>query len=91
MSAIQKGGMNLFQVLRSLPNQGVGTKIAPTKYLNSPTLKNSYYEVTKVSLKEEGKNGHAWGVHVLKGHTMLDGKPVEIRGGLKYKWKQYDA
>lgn len=75
MSAIQKGGMNLFQVLRSLPNQGVGTKIvklfylffwfdmnkrnlfilffkAPTKYLNNPTLKNSYYEVTKVSLKE---------------------------------------
>ncbi|KAI8997697.1 hypothetical protein BDB01DRAFT_902038 [Pilobolus umbonatus] len=88
MSAV--GGRSLYQLLRTLPNQGVGIKVIPNKFIKNPTLKNSYYEVTKVNLKEEGKNGRAWGVEVLKGHTMMDGKPMEIRGGLKYKWKVYE-
>ncbi|KAG2206216.1 hypothetical protein INT46_006384 [Mucor plumbeus] len=91
MSAVTKGGKSLFQLLRTLPNEGVGSRIVPNKFVNNPTLKNSYYEVTKVNLKEEGKNGRAWGVQVMKGHTMLDGKPVEIKGGLKYKWTPFDA
>lgn len=39
----------------------------PTKFGSSPTLSNSYYEVTKVNLKEEGSHGRAWGVQVMKG------------------------
>jgi hypothetical protein len=27
----------------------------------------------------------------MVGHTMLDGKPMEIKGGLKYKWKPFEA
>ncbi|KAI8884093.1 hypothetical protein K501DRAFT_248450 [Backusella circina FSU 941] len=91
MSTISKGGKNLFELLRTLPNQGIGSRVVPNKFINNATLKQSYYEVTKVNLKEETKNGRAWGVEVLKGHTMKDGKPVEIRGGLKFKWYQYDA
>ncbi|CAO0800162.1 unnamed protein product [Mucor circinelloides] len=52
MSAVTKGGKNLFQLLRTLPNEGVGSRIVPNKFVNNPTLKNSYYEVTKVNLKE---------------------------------------
>ncbi|ORZ14469.1 hypothetical protein BCR42DRAFT_416980 [Absidia repens] len=81
----------LYQVLGSLPNQGVGARVAPTKYINNPTLKDSYYEVTKVNLKEGTTHGRAWGVQVLKGRTLQDGKPTEIRGGLKLKWKEYKA
>lgn len=30
-SVISKGGKNLFQVLRSLPNQGVGSKVVSSR------------------------------------------------------------
>ncbi|KAI8990882.1 hypothetical protein BDF20DRAFT_908719 [Mycotypha africana] len=90
-AAAAKSGKNLYQLLSSLPNAGVGARVAPNKFFNNHSLKNSYYEVTKVNLKQEGNHGRAWGVQVMKGHTMYDGKPVEIRGGLKLKWKPYDA
>ncbi|KAI8088909.1 uncharacterized protein BX664DRAFT_385492 [Halteromyces radiatus] len=86
-----RSGKNLYQVLSSLPNQGVGSRVAPTKYINNPSLKDSYYEVTKVNLKPGTTHGRAWGVQVLKGRTIQDGKPIEIRGGLKLKWKEYKA
>ncbi|KAI7862788.1 hypothetical protein BDF14DRAFT_1745871 [Spinellus fusiger] len=85
-TATKKGGKNLYQVLGSLANQGVGLRVAPNKFLHNPGLYNSYYEVTKVQLKAGTTHGRAWGVQVLKGRTMADGKPVEIRGGLKWKW-----
>ncbi|KAI8337153.1 hypothetical protein BC941DRAFT_470886 [Chlamydoabsidia padenii] len=86
-----KAGKNLYQVLGSLPQEGVGARVAPTKYINNPTLKDSYYEVTKVNLKPGTTHGRAWGVQVLKGRTLQDGKPTEIRGGLKFKWREYKA
>ncbi|SAM09271.1 hypothetical protein [Absidia glauca] len=86
-----KASNNLYQVLGSLPQNGVGARVAPSKYINNPTLKDSYYEVTKVNLKEGTTHGRAWGVQILKGRTLQDGKPVEIRGGLKLKWKEYKA
>ncbi|KAJ8663922.1 hypothetical protein O0I10_000197 [Lichtheimia ornata] len=86
-SVFTQGGKNLYQVLSVLPEYGVGSRVASTKVLNNPGLKDSYYEVTKVNLKPGLNHGRVWGVHVLKGRTMENGKPVEIRGGLKYNWK----
>ncbi|KAG0162228.1 hypothetical protein DFQ30_002596 [Apophysomyces sp. BC1015] len=86
-SVFSKGGKNLYQVLSVLPNYGVGSRVAPNKFISNPTLKDSYFEVTKVHLKPGLSHGRAWGVQVLKGRTLADGKPVEIRGGLKFKWK----
>ncbi|KAI9498935.1 hypothetical protein BDB00DRAFT_797408 [Zychaea mexicana] len=88
-SVFSKGGKNLYEVLSVLPEFGVGSRVTPTKIANNPTLNESFYEVTKVHLKPGLKHGRAWGVQVLKGRTMENGKPVEIRGGLKYKWKLY--
>ncbi|KAI9029843.1 hypothetical protein CLU79DRAFT_732836 [Phycomyces nitens] len=87
-SVFSKGGHNLYETLSVLPNYGVGSRVVPNKFLNNPTLNDSYYEVTKVHLKPGLKHGRAWGVQVLKGRTIADGKPVEIRGGLKFKWTQ---
>lgn len=42
----------------------------PTKFSANPSLTNSYYEVTKVNLKEQGDHGRAWGVQVLKGNLL---------------------
>ncbi|KAI8371429.1 uncharacterized protein BYT42DRAFT_616520 [Radiomyces spectabilis] len=86
-SALSKGGKNLFQLLSGLPSNGVGSRVAPNKFVNNPALQNSYYEVTKVNLKEGNNHGRAWGVQILKGRTIDNGKPMEIRGGLKFKWK----
>ncbi|KAG2224455.1 hypothetical protein INT45_010521 [Circinella minor] len=88
-SVFSKSGNNLYETLSVLPELGVGSRVAPNKFINNPALKDSYYEVTKVHLKPGLKHGRAWGVQVLKGRTMENGKPVEIRGGLKYKWKLY--
>ncbi|ORY98542.1 hypothetical protein BCR43DRAFT_487710 [Syncephalastrum racemosum] len=82
------GGKNLYQLLSILPEQGVGVRVAPNKFINKPALKDSYYEVTKVKFKPGMTHGRAWGVQVLKGRTMQEGKPMEIRGGLKYRWRQ---
>ncbi|KAL1928196.1 hypothetical protein VTP01DRAFT_3112 [Rhizomucor pusillus] len=86
-------GKNLYELLSVLPGNGVGTRVASSKILNTPALKDSFYEITKVRFKPGNnlKHGKAWGVHVRNGRTLYDGKPVEIRGGLKYNWKQLSS
>ncbi|KAI9313055.1 hypothetical protein BX666DRAFT_1880437 [Dichotomocladium elegans] len=90
-SIFSQGNKNLYQVLSVLPDHGVGSRVVPTKFLNNPSLNDSYYEITKVNLKPGLSHGRAWGVKVVKGRTMEHGKPVEIRNGLKYKWKLYSS
>ncbi|KAJ1936310.1 hypothetical protein FBU59_005096 [Linderina macrospora] len=52
-----------------------------------------YYEIHKVKFKEykgEPTHGKAWGIQFWNGQQMQN-QPVEIKGGLKFSWRQYES
>ncbi|KLO15747.1 hypothetical protein SCHPADRAFT_849098 [Schizopora paradoxa] len=74
---------NLYETLSRLPKDGVGSRVYQTRW-QSKKIGGSYYEVTRVSLKDEGKHGKAWGRLVWKGRPVNEEE--RIRGALKYRW-----
>ncbi|KAI0092460.1 hypothetical protein BDY19DRAFT_903277 [Irpex rosettiformis] len=76
----------LYQVLSRYPNDGVGQRIHQTRW-SMKGISDSYWVVTKTRLKLEGKHGKAWGKLTWKGKLVSDHEE-EIRGGLKYTWRQ---
>ncbi|CAE7174652.1 unnamed protein product, partial [Rhizoctonia solani] len=50
-------------------------------------IQDSYYTVTRVRLKANGKTGDAYGKLTWKGKLLSNGKADVIRGGHKHAWK----
>mmetsp|Transcript_12007 Transcript_12007/g.30827 ORF Transcript_12007/g.30827 Transcript_12007/m.30827 type:complete len:144 (-) Transcript_12007:272-703(-) len=77
---------NLFDLLRVMPNSGVGAKVARYTY-----TEKSHWEVTRVKISPDGSHGQVWGT------LMFDGKPstsrrmpkgdTPIPGPLKQVWR----
>ncbi|KIO19880.1 hypothetical protein M407DRAFT_246026 [Tulasnella calospora MUT 4182] len=76
---------NLYQVLSSLPKDGVGARITQARW-EKKGIQDSYWEITRVRLKAEGNHGKAWGKLVWKGKPVNE-HTTRIRQGLKYLWK----
>ncbi|KAK9759455.1 hypothetical protein K7432_017566 [Basidiobolus ranarum] len=77
----------LFQHLNLLKDNGVGSKVTITKWLDKG-FNESYYLVTKVNLRTDLQHGKAWGIKYWQGRPET-GKVQEIRGGLKFNWKPW--
>jgi len=60
------GKGTLYETLSRLPNDGVGAFVRQKRW-DVVGRQNTYWEVTRVKLKNEGKNGKAWGRFVYKG------------------------
>ncbi|KAG0364514.1 hypothetical protein BC939DRAFT_446419 [Gamsiella multidivaricata] len=79
----------LYRALKVMDASGVGENITTTKLI-SKGFTDCYYKVTSVKLRgPELDHGKAYGVEVWKGKVLNEGKPVEIRGGLKWNWVKY--
>ncbi|KAG0082913.1 hypothetical protein BGZ93_008617 [Podila epicladia] len=80
---------SLYRALKVMDGNGVGETVTTTKLLNKG-FSDCYYKVTSVQLRgAELTHGRAYGVEVWKGKVLNEGKPVEIRGGLKWNWVKY--
>ncbi|GJJ76540.1 small subunit ribosomal protein S34 [Entomortierella parvispora] len=80
---------NLYRALKVINNNGVGETVTTTKLI-SKGFTDCYYKVTSVKLTgPELNHGKAYGVQVWRGKVLNEGKPVEIRGGLKWNWIKY--
>ncbi|KAF9106510.1 hypothetical protein BGX29_009322 [Mortierella sp. GBA35] len=80
---------SLYRALKVMDGNGVGEAVTTTKLLNKG-FSDCYYKVTSVKLRgPELNHGKAYGVEVWKGKVLNEGKPVEIRGGLKWNWTKY--
>ncbi|KAG0331098.1 hypothetical protein BG004_001827 [Podila humilis] len=77
---------NLYRTLKVMDSNGIGETVTTTKLLNKG-FTDCYFKVTSVQLRgPELTHGRAYGVEVWKGKVLNEGKPVEIRGGLKWNW-----
>jgi hypothetical protein len=56
----------LYQVLSRLPKDGVGARVAQTRWAGKG-IHGCYWEVTKARLKCEGTHGKAWGRLIWRG------------------------
>ncbi|KAF9910989.1 hypothetical protein BX616_010731 [Lobosporangium transversale] len=80
---------NLYRALKVMDGNGIGETVTTTKLLKKG-FTDCYYKVTSLELRgPELNHGKAYGVEVWKGKVLNDGKPVEIRGGLKWNWVKY--
>ncbi|KAF9963468.1 hypothetical protein BGZ65_003126 [Modicella reniformis] len=80
---------NLYRALKVMDARGVGENVTTTKLLNKG-FKDCYYKVTQIKFRgTEVDHGKAYGIVVWKGKVLNNGKPVEIRGGLKWNWVKY--
>ncbi|KAF9575230.1 hypothetical protein EC968_003871 [Mortierella alpina] len=80
---------SLYRALKVMDNKGIGETVTTTKLINKG-FTDCYYKVTDVKLRgPELNHGKAYGVEVWKGKVLNEGKPVEIRGGLKWNWIKY--
>ncbi|KAF9585670.1 hypothetical protein BGW38_001292 [Lunasporangiospora selenospora] len=80
---------SLFRALKVMDGNGVGETVTTTKVL-SKGFADCYYKVTSVKLRgSKLQHGKAYGIEVWKGKVLNEGKPVEIRGGLKWNWTKY--
>ena len=62
---------NLYQILSRYPQDGVGQRVYQTRWAGKG-ISDSYWEVTKTSLKLHGNHGKAWGKLVWKGEHYLN-------------------
>ncbi|KAG8985525.1 hypothetical protein FRB94_004887 [Tulasnella sp. JGI-2019a] len=88
-SPLLKRRGSLYRVLSILPKDGVGAKVTQARWEHKG-IPNSYWEITRVRLRNEGKNGKAWGRLVWKGRQIHE-QDTMIPRGLKYTWKEFAA
>ncbi|KZT35533.1 hypothetical protein SISSUDRAFT_959530, partial [Sistotremastrum suecicum HHB10207 ss-3] len=65
------------------PNDGVGARVRQSRWLHKG-IDNSWWEVTRVSLKNQSRNGKVWGRLYWRGETPTGDEKIE--GGLRYNW-----
>ncbi|KAF8305392.1 hypothetical protein DL93DRAFT_2066334 [Clavulina sp. PMI_390] len=85
-SSILSTKTNLYQTLSRLPNDGVGSLVRQKRW-DVAGRPDTYWQVTRVRLKNEGKNGKAWGRFVYKGKAIHT-TDQPIPGALKYTWRE---
>ncbi|KAI0698626.1 hypothetical protein BC835DRAFT_1518751 [Cytidiella melzeri] len=86
-SSLSTRSGSLYQVLSRYPNDGVGQRVHQTRW-SMKGISDSYWEVTRTRLKLEGKHGKAWGKLYWRGQLVSIVPEQEIKGGLKYTWRQ---
>lgn len=64
--AISDKPRTLYQTLSRLPKDGIGARVFQTRW-QSRGIEGCFWEVTRVTLKLEGKHGKAWGKLVWRG------------------------
>eukprot|EP00238_Polyblepharides_amylifera_P000753 CAMPEP_0196572340 /NCGR_PEP_ID=MMETSP1081-20130531/2409_1 /TAXON_ID=36882 /ORGANISM="Pyramimonas amylifera, Strain CCMP720" /LENGTH=120 /DNA_ID=CAMNT_0041889627 /DNA_START=148 /DNA_END=510 /DNA_ORIENTATION=+ len=74
------GKPNLLEIIRTLPDYGVGSQMKRTSW-NCP---DSYWTITKVRPKQDGRSGSVWGVRTWAGKS--NEIPERIGGTLKKEW-----
>ncbi|KAH7343840.1 hypothetical protein B0J17DRAFT_644193 [Rhizoctonia solani] len=77
---------SLFAVLSRLPNDGVGQQVTQARW-GAKGIQDSYYTITRVRLRANGKTGDARGTFTWKGKLLSNGKEQIVRGGHKHAWK----
>ncbi|KZT12877.1 uncharacterized protein LAESUDRAFT_689803 [Laetiporus sulphureus 93-53] len=77
---------NLYEVLSRYPKDGVGQRVHKIRW-TSKGIPNCYWEVTRTSLKLEGKHGKAWGILTWKGKVVSE-REEKIPGSLKFSWAE---
>ncbi|KAI0317739.1 hypothetical protein OF83DRAFT_1119783 [Amylostereum chailletii] len=75
---------SLYQILSRYPQDGVGQRVYQTRW-PAKGIADSYWEITRTSLKLHGEHGKAWGKLVWKGKVVSQ-RPERIPGSLKYTW-----
>ena len=60
----------LFETLSRSPQDGVGVLVRQKRWDRLNRM-NTYWEVTRVKLKNEGKHGKVWGKFVYKGAYLI--------------------
>ncbi|KAJ1308607.1 hypothetical protein OPQ81_004305 [Rhizoctonia solani] len=85
-TGILNDSKSLFAVLSRLPNDGLGQRVTQARW-GAKGIQDSYYTVTRVRLRANGKTGDARGTLTWKGKLLSNGKEETIRGGHKYAWK----
>jgi small subunit ribosomal protein S34 len=70
-SVLLKNRGTLYDTLSTLPREGVGLLMRQKRW-DVVGRKDTYWEVTRVKIKNEGRNGKAWGRLVYKGRYTLN-------------------
>ncbi|XP_020103588.1 uncharacterized protein LOC109720718 [Ananas comosus] len=77
---LRKKKKNLFDVVKFLPDWGIGYKVAKTHW------RDVSYQITKINLYKDGRHGKAWGIRFKAGLQAAD-DPIRISGVNKRGWK----
>ncbi|KAH8969423.1 hypothetical protein BDL97_02G033100 [Sphagnum fallax] len=74
---------NLFDVVKVLPNWGVGSKVAKSHW-----RPETFYKITEIKLYKDPGHGAAWGIYHEAG--VEAGKLQKIGGANKRCWKHIE-
>jgi len=73
----------LFDLLRVLPNSGIGSKVAKQNW-----REERYWEVTRIKIDPDGSHGKVWGTPYWKGKPEPTANgDTRIPGPLKTFWE----
>lgn len=80
-AAARRGRRNLFELITTQPQFGVGTRVARSLWKGYDT----YFTVTKVRPSKDLRHGTAWGVQTWRGQSQQ--VEQRIPGALKKEWR----
>ncbi|XP_075263442.1 uncharacterized protein LOC142355027 [Convolutriloba macropyga] len=73
---------NLFDLLRVLPNSGIGSKVGKPQW-----GEGCYWEITRIKIDPDGSHGKVWGTPYWRGQAKPTAKgDTRIPGPLKTFW-----
>ncbi|KAJ7591364.1 hypothetical protein C8J56DRAFT_781674 [Mycena floridula] len=84
--SLYAGPGRLDEILARTPRGGVGSQVHPVRWSHKQ-IKDSWWLVTRSTMKCEGKHGKAWGILYWKGKRTSE-KERPIPGILKYTWAE---
>lgn len=59
----------LYETISRLPRDGLGSRVRQRRW-DTKGFDDTYWEITRVRLKNEGKNGRVWGKLFWKGESL---------------------
>lgn len=74
----QNHSRSLYETLSRLPKDGVGSRVTQPRWA-AKGIQNSYWEITKVRIKDEGRHGKVWGRLFWKGQLAMIVEPFATR------------
>eukprot|EP00897_Mesotaenium_endlicherianum_P004755 jgi/Mesen1/4307/ME000022S03599 len=81
-SGSKRGQRTALDVLKPMPNWGVGAKLAKSHW-----HENNYYQVTEVQVYKDAKHGAAWGIR-YENDAPVTGVAQKIGGANKKGWRE---